>query len=128
MAVTLTTLTANAACDAVVDRCDLGTTDANGDLVFRTSGNVEVATLALANPAFGAASSTIATANAIADDTNATGGTVANFILQDRDNVQVLEGSVTATGDGGDIELSSVSVGAGDTVSVSSLTVTMPAS
>jgi len=128
MAVTLTTAARNAACNAVVDLCDAGSSDANGDLVFQTSGDVEVATLALSNPAFGAAATGVATASAISDDTNATGGTVANFILQDRDNTEVLRGSVSATGGGGDIELSSLAVGAGDTVSVSSLTVTMPAS
>jgi len=91
MAITLTTAARNAACDAVVDLCDGGSSDANGDLVIRTSGDVEVATLALSNPAFGAASSGTATASAISDDTSATGGTAANFILQDRDNAEVLE-------------------------------------
>ena len=125
--VTLTTAARNAACDAVVDLIDGGTTDANGDLVIRTSGDVEVATLAMSNPAFGAAATGVATASTISDDTSATGGTAANFIFQDRDNTEVLEGDVTATGGGGSLELSSLSVGAGDTVSVSSFTVTMPA-
>jgi len=126
MGLTLTTAARNAACDAIVDLFDGGTTDANGDLVFMTSGDVEVATLALANPAFGAASVGVATANAIADDTNATGGTVALFKLQNRDNTEVIRGTVAVSG--GDINLSSLAVGATDTVQMTSLTVTMPAS
>jgi hypothetical protein len=124
MALTHATATKNAATDAVVDLLDAGSSDANGDLVFMTSGDVEVATCALSDPAFGASSSGTATAASISDDTDATGGTVALFKLQDKDNTEVLRGSVTGTGGGGDIEISSTSVGAGDTVSVSSLTYT----
>jgi len=126
MALTHTTPTRNAIADAVVDRCDSGSTDANGDMVIMTSGDVEVATLALSNPAFGAAASGVATGNAVSDDTSATGGTAAKVKLQDRDNTEVFQGSVTATSGGGDLELSSVSIGAGDTVSVSSMTYTAP--
>lgn len=126
MTVTLTTTARNAACDAIVDLIEVGSTDANGDLVIRTAGDVEVATLAFSNPAFGNSATGVATASAISDDTNATGGTAANFIFQDRDNTEVLEGSVGTSGE--DLNLSSVSIGAGDTVSVTSFTVTMPAS
>lgn len=126
MAITHVTAIRNTMADAVVDAIDSGTTDATGDLVFMTSGDVEVATLAMTNPAFGAAAAGVATAAAISDDASATGGTVALFKLQDRDNGEVLRGTVTATGGGGDIELSSLSVGAGDTVSMSSLTYTAP--
>jgi len=126
MAITHVTAIRNTVANAVVDAIDSGSADANGDLVFMTSGDVEVATLAMTNPAFGAAASGIATASAISDDTSATGGTVAKFKLQDRDNAEVLRGSVTATGNGGDIELSSLTVGAGDTVSMSSLTYEAP--
>lgn len=122
MAVTHSTAAQNAATDAVVDLLDAGTTDANGDLVFRTSGDTEVATLALSNPAYGASSSGVATAGTISDDSSATGGTVAKATQNDRDNTIVITCSVTATGGGGDIELSSVAIGATDTVSVSSLT------
>lgn len=124
MAVTHSTAARNAIADAAVDLLDAGTTDASGDLEIRTSGDVEVATLTLSNPAFGAASSAVATAATITDDTSATGGTAAKAALRDRDNTDVILCSVTATGGGGDIELSSVSIGAGDTVSITSLTYT----
>lgn len=123
---TISTAARNAACNAIVDLLDVGTTDANGDLVIMTSGDVEVATLALSNPAFGAAATGVATASAISSDTNATGGTAALFKMQDRDNTEVFRGSVGTSG--AELNLSSVAIGAGDTVSVSSFTVTMPAS
>lgn len=122
MAVTHETATQNAASDAVVDLLDAGSTDANADLVYRTSGDVEVATLAMSNPAYGGSASGVATAAAISDDTSATGGTIAKATQNDRDNNIVMTCSVTATSGGGDIELSSVAIGSGDTVSTSSLT------
>jgi len=87
-----------------------------------TSGDVEVATLALSATAFGAAAAGTITAAAITNDSSATGGTAALFKFQDRDNGEVFRGTVTATSGGGDIELSSVSVGVGDTVSITSFT------
>lgn len=126
MGITLTTAARNAACDAIVDLVDGGTTDANGDLVIMTSGDVEVATLAMSNPAFGAASTGVATASAISDDTNATGGTAALHKIQNRDNTEIWRGTVGSGS--GDLDLSSVTIGAGDTVSVSSYTLTVPAS
>lgn len=126
MATTHTTAVRNEIADQVVDGLDLGSTDAQGDLVFETSGDVEVATLALSNPAFGASASGIATANSVSSDTNATGGTIAKYKMQDRNNTERFAGSVTSTGGGGDIELSSVVIGASDTVSLSSFTYTAP--
>jgi hypothetical protein len=109
-------------CDLVVDRIDLGTTNPNGRLVFQTSGSVAVATLNFSNPAFGAAAAGAATANSITSDTNAAGGTTTKFEIRDRDNTAIILGSVGTSGS--DINLSSVNVGAGDTVSVSSMTYT----
>lgn len=126
MAVTLETSARNGACNGVVDLVDAGS--AAGTLEFQTSGDVEVATLTFSDPAFGNAATGVATASAITSDTSATGGTTAKAKFKDSDANVVLSCSVTATGGGGDITLSSVAIGAGDTVSVSSLTVTMPAS
>lgn len=126
MAVTHPVAVRNDIADLVVDKLDLGTTNPNGRLVLNTSGGVEVATLNLANPAFGAAVAGVATAGAIADDTNATGGTTTKCILTDRDNATIIEGSVGATSSGADIELSSNVIGATDTVQISSLTYTAP--
>lgn len=127
MATTHPTAVRNIIADAVVDRVDLGTTNAQGQIEIQTSGAAEVSTLPASNPAFGAASSGVATANAITDDTNATGGTAAQYEFQDRDEGAVILGSVTATGGGGDIELSTVTVPALATVQITSYTYTAPA-
>jgi len=94
-------------------------------LVFNTSGNAEVATLAFGATAFGAASSGTATANAITSDTSATGGTVAKFQAKSGAGTVIFEGAVSTSGS--DINLSSLVVGVGDTVSISSLTYSAPA-
>jgi hypothetical protein len=125
MAVTHPTAVRTGIADFVVDQLDEGTPP--GTLVFQTSGDVEVATLTLANPAFGAASNAVATAGSITSDSSATGGTIAKARLKNAAGTDKIICSVTATGGGGDIELSSVSVSAGQTVSVTSLTYTAPA-
>lgn len=123
---TLEAATRSAACDAIVDLVDVG---GAGTLVFQTSGDVECATLTFSATAFGAASSGVATAAAITSDTSATGGTVAQASFFSGGATKVLEATVTTIAVGtGDILLSSVVIGASDTVSVSSLTVTVPAS
>lgn len=121
---TLTTAARNAACNAIVDLVDAGA--GAGTLQFETSGDVEVATLTFSDPAFGNAATGVATASSITSDTNATGGTIAQASFYDSDSTKVLE--ATCGTSGADINLSSLSVTAGDTVSVSSLTVTVPAS
>lgn len=125
MALTHVTAVRNTLADAIDDAVNAGA--GAGTLEFQTSGDAEVATLTFSDPAFGAASSGTITAGTITDDTNATGGTVSKFRIFDSNSTEVLSGTVTATGGGGDIELSSVSVGAGDTVSLTSLTYTASA-
>ena len=124
MAVTHPTAVRNSVADLVVDLIDAGS--GAGYLEFQTSGDTEVATLPFSDPAFGAASSGTATASAISSDTSATGGTIAKARAYDSDDTEVFACSVTATSGGGDIELSSVVISAGQTVSVSSLTYSAP--
>ena len=125
MAVTHVTALRNTLCDAAVDAIDGGA--GAGLLEFRTAGDVEVATLTFSDPAFGAASSGTATANAITQDSSATGGTIAKAAFRTSTPADQILCSVTATGGGGDIELNSVVVSAGQAVSVSSLTYSAPA-
>jgi hypothetical protein len=127
MALTHVTALRNSLADLIADAIDVGSTDANGDLQIATSSafTTILATLQFANPAFGAASGGTATANAIAADTNAANtGTASNFRIRDRNNTEVVRGTVSATGGGGDIQLSSTSITATDTVSITSLTYT----
>ena len=128
MAVTLPTATRNAACNAVVDLVDGGSAHPHGILrIGTTAMGTILAQLDMSNPAFGNAAVGVATAAAISDDTSADNtGTAAAFDLIDRDAVQVMQGSVGTSGQ--DINLNTVSITAGDTVSITSLTVTMPAS
>jgi hypothetical protein len=121
MAVTHTTAVRTIITDAVT--ATIGT---SGKLVFLTAGSVVVATLPFSATAFGAAASGVATANAITSDTNAVGGTITKAEFQTSGSVAKVLCSCTATGGGGDIELSSVIISAGQTVSVSALTYTAP--
>ncbi len=124
MAVTHSTASKDLATNAVVDQLD----GAGSKLVFRLSGTIGspgavVATLIMATPAFGASSSGVATAGAIASDTNAAGNAtaVANASLQTSADVLHIHCAVAASGS--DINLTGgLTIGAGDTVSCSSLT------
>ena len=122
MALTHPTAVRNTVADAVCDSIDTG---GAGSLIFETSGDVEVATCTFGSPAFGAASSGTCTANAITSDTDATGGTIAKFKIQNGSAADAgFAGNVQTSG--GDINLSSLVIGAGDTVSMSSLTYSAP--
>jgi hypothetical protein len=124
MAVTHPTAIRNLLTDTTVDQIDLNTPP--GKLVMQTSGGATVATLTFPNPAFGSAAAGTATANAIADDTNAVGGTIAKGELRQGGATPIVLFSVTTTGGGGDIQMNSVTVSAGQTVRVSSLTYSGP--
>lgn len=104
----------NGLADYVVNQLD------GGNLVIMTSGDAEVATLPLATPAFGAAASGTATANTITDDSSATGGTAALFKMETSANAEIFRGTVGTSG--ADLNMSSLNIGAGDTVSVTSFT------
>lgn len=125
MAVTHTTTFRNTVADLVDS-----TIGASGNLVFRLTGTADapgtaVATLPLSATAFGAASSGTITANAITDDTSATGNAspVAAATLQTSGGTVVVHCEVAASGS--DINMTGgLTIGAGDTVSCSSLTYT----
>lgn len=129
MAITLTNNARSAACDGIVDLIDAGAGAGTIEIKSAAStvaGTNEVATLTFSDPAFGAASNGVATASAITSDTSATGGTAGFFTVFDSNNAAVFQGTVSTSG--ADLNLSSTSIGVGDTVSISSFTATMPAS
>lgn len=117
--------TRQAGANAVVDRLDLGSTNASAQLVLLSSGAAVVATLPMSAPptnAFGDADTNgRAVANPITSDSNAAGGTVATFALRDRDNEGIVLGTVTLAGGGGDLIASALTIPAGATVSAGSV-------
>jgi hypothetical protein len=127
MSLTVPTASRNAMCNALVDLLDIGSGQASGDLQFHTAAFATLlATLLFSNPAFGNAATGVATANAITADSSAdASGTAAVWRARDRDAATVLEG--TAGTSGADINFNTVTWTAGDNISVSSLTITVPA-
>jgi hypothetical protein len=123
MAITHATALRDTLCNAAVDAIDAGGT---GTLLFKTGttpgAGDEVATLTFSATAFGASSSGTATAAAITSDTDATGGTVGHWEIRNGSATPIIFGLAGTTGS--DINLSSLTVGAGDTVSISALTYT----
>jgi hypothetical protein len=127
MALTLATTMRDAIADAVDAR--IGT---SATLEFQTSGNAEVATLTLGNPAFDAAGSAggndpgvIVLEGVPLSDTNATAGTMAKFLIKSGGTTTEITGTVGTTGS--DINFSGgVVVENGDTVQLTSLTITCP--
>lgn len=124
MALVLETASANALADAIDTAINVGVTETGGKLVLETSGDAEVSLHRFADPAFGTASSGVITAASLPiDDTSAAGGTVAQYSIFDRNNAKQLEGVVAVSGQ--DLDLSSLSVGVGDTVSLTAFTITV---
>lgn len=125
----------NAALDAITPSLNGGTLDiysgtapANADAAL--SGNTLLASLPLGSPAFGAAASGVATANAITADSSADAtGTPTFFRLRTSGGAVVYQGTAGASGQ--ELNLSGLSAGqivAGGNVAVSSLTITQAAS
>lgn len=124
MALTLATGTRDAIADAVDAYINSGTA---ATLEFQTSGDAEVATLTLQDPAFGASSTGVITlAGTPLSDTDATAGTMAKFVIK-VDSTVAITGTVSTSG--ADINFAGgLAVGAGDTVTLTSFTITCPAS
>lgn len=121
----LETVLRNILADAIDNEINTGVGTAN--LKFETVGDVEVATINLQNPAFGAAATGVITlAGVPLSDASATGGTVAQASIYDRDGTKQLEMTVGTSGT--EIIISSTAVGATDQVDLNSLTITVPAS
>lgn len=126
MAVTHSTAARNAAADAVVDLLDAGTPP--GSLVFLTSGDVSVCSIAFETTAFGASSSAVATMAQGAGKTSngATAGTIAKAEFRNAAGTAVIFCAVATTGS--DINIpGGLTLATNDTVSITSLTYTAPA-
>lgn len=135
LAPSITTAARNAAADAVVDLVDVGgagslriySGTAPADANAALSGNTLLAQLTMSATAFGAAATGVATAAAITSDTSADAtGTATFFRVLSGGATVVFQGEVGTSGS--NLNLSSVSITAGGTVSVSSLTYTQAGS
>lgn len=136
MPVRLATATVNAKADAAVDRLDGG--PAAGTIKIYTgsqpaSANDPVtgtllATFTLADPAFGSAAAGVATLAGTPLTTSAVAaGTAGWFRAADSTGASVFDGSVTATGGGGQIQLNTTTLSVGVDVELTSGTYTQPA-
>ncbi len=88
----------------------------------------EVATLTFSATAFGAASSGTCTANPITDDTSATGGTAGWFRVTANGGAgaTIFDGAVGTSGQ--ELNLNTTTIPAAGTVSITSMSVSMPES
>lgn len=124
MALTLETSVRNAMADAIDATVNTGAGTAT--FKFETAVDAEVAAVNLQNPAFNTASTgTITLQGTPLQDTTAAGGTIEHFSIYDRNAAKVLEGTVQTTG--GDVTISSLTVGVNDTVELTSFSINVPA-
>ena len=133
MAYRLATDTRNKSCDAIVDDIDAGA--GAGTVAIRTGaqptnvGDADtgtlLGTLTFSDPAFGNAATGVATANAIASDTNAdASGTALHFRIKDSDGNIHSDG--TCGLGSGDMSWDNNVIVAGGTLAITSMTVTVP--
>ena len=121
MTVTHHALVRNAIVDAVLAQIDI---DAGaGYIELQTSGSAEAATILLSDPA-GTVTNEVLTFSAMTDDPSAQGGTVSKFVIKSNGGSSKVYGSVAVAG--GDINLSTLEIGATDVVAITSLTYTAP--
>jgi hypothetical protein len=144
MATRLPNASQQAAADAVVDLIDVGSGETEGKLRIYAGAQPADADSApvgdllceidLAQPAFGAAASTgTATAlgvplSGVGTAAASTGTAAQSFRIVDRDDATILDGAVTGSGGGGELELDNVSIAEAQAVSITALTYTQPAS
>jgi len=89
-----------------------------------------LATVVLADPAFAAAVAGVATLDAtpVLSTTGVAAGTAGWFRMLDNSGDTVLDGAVTVTGGGGELELNTLTISVGVTVEITAGTLTAPAS
>ncbi len=123
MALTLETSVRNALADQI--DAEIGTA---GYLEFQTGAQVEVATITFQNPAFGTAVTGVITmAGQPLQDTNATGNASAIDAFQIFASGAVLKITGTVSTSGADINMSSLTVAATDTVELTTFSIDVPA-
>lgn len=127
---TLTTDGRNAACDGFVDRLDTGAGSTPALVIATASSAADLVSISLTGAtAFGAAATGVATMTASSPTGTATaGGTAARFRLdtQDTTPVKLAHGDVGTTAT--TLDISNTTIATSDTITITAMTVTMPAS
>ena len=124
MAITLTTTAKNGALDGLVDTIDGGSGSA-GSLKIFDSSNTKLASLPLSNPSFGSANSGTVLANSVTNDNTVVAGVASTFKVFNTDGLELFSGTVTGLGGAGDLVLSNINLVVGDSISVSSFSLTI---
>lgn len=131
MTVRLHTDTRNAKVDAATARLNGGSlriyTGAQPAAATDAATGTLLATVTLPNPAFGASANGTATATDPASVNASASGTAGWFRAVTSGGATVFDGSVTATGAGGDMTLSSTALTSDGAVDITSFTYTQPA-
>ena len=132
MAVRLPIATRNAGANAMADLANGGTVEIRTGAQPASAGDAATGTLLLTfplpNPAFGAASTgTKSLAGAPRTATGVAAGTAGWARVKTSGGGTVMDGSVTATGEGGDITMDTTTVSVDLTVNLTALTITQPA-
>lgn len=123
----IATTVRNNMCNAFVDAIDVGSGTAGENRIFTAAFATLLATCVYSDPAYGAAAVGVATAGAITPEASAPAtGTAALLRIVDTDAATVAEGTVGTAG--ADLNLNTTSITTGDSVSISSATITQPAS
>jgi hypothetical protein len=130
VAATLENSARSGACNGIVDLIDAG--NEAGQLRIYDSGDVLLAALTFSDPAFGAASNGVATADTITGDASANATGTADYYVAGSMNTgtftPVYTDTVSAGGGGGALVLVTTSIVATQPVEITSLTFTVPAS
>jgi hypothetical protein len=138
MTIRISTAARNAAANAAVDLLDGGSGAAKIRIYSGTQpagpdtaigAQVLLAELTCSDPAFAAAATGVKTLDntPVPSTTGLAAGTAAWFRAVDSANVAVLDGSVTATGGGGDMLLNTTTISVGVAVEITAGSITMPA-
>ena len=125
MAITHNTAVRNALADLIDTLVNTGASTA---VLKLRDGTTDIVSFNLSATAFGAASSgTITLAGTPIAGTAGASGDVDGFQILDKDGTLILSGTVTATGGGGDIEITNISVANGQGCSLTSFSYSAPA-
>jgi hypothetical protein len=132
----ISTAARNAMADALVGLFDAGSAAATVEIrtgsqpASPASGatGTLLATITLQDPAFGSAANGSAAVAGSPSSVGVAAGSAGWFRVKDSNGVAVEDGNCGASGSGADMELSNVSIAVDQTVTITSWTITVPAS